>query len=84
MLAFFNPVLFLFSFFFFIFLFSLFSKFYFILKDLLLDTIPPILDAVFEPTLSMISKDMSEFPEHRVAFFRLIGSINEFCFPGEY
>jgi len=51
------------------------------LKELLLDMIPPILDAVFEPTLSMISKDLSEFPEHRVAFFKLIGAINEFCFP---
>jgi len=51
------------------------------LRELLLDLIPPILSAVFEPTLSMISKDLSEFPEHRVAFFKLIGAINECCFP---
>jgi len=48
----------------------------------MLDKIPPILDAVFESTLSMISKDFQEYPEHRVSFFKLIREINEYCFPG--
>jgi len=29
----------------------------------------------------MINKDMSEYPEHRVSFFRMIQAINMNCFP---
>ncbi|KAE8232674.1 hypothetical protein CF326_g2295 [Tilletia indica] len=47
---------------------------------LLMSQIHPILDAVFEPTLNMINQDMSEFPEHRAAFFKLVRAINAQCF----
>ncbi|KAI5115713.1 hypothetical protein M0805_009262 [Coniferiporia weirii] len=51
------------------------------LGGLLTPQVPPVLDAVFEPTLSMINQDFSEFPEHRVGFFRLLRAINFYCFP---
>lgn len=51
------------------------------LGSLIQSMVSPILDAVFESTLSMITKDFSEYPEHRVGFFNLIKAINSFCFP---
>jgi exportin-1 len=30
----------------------------------------------------MINKDFSEYPEHRVGFFKLLRAINQHCFPG--
>lgn len=45
---------------------------------------PAILEAVFEPTLNMINQDFSEFPEHRVGFFKLLRAINLNCFPGPF
>lgn len=30
----------------------------------------------------MINQDFAEFPEHRVAFFKLLRAINIQCFPG--
>ncbi|EIM90438.1 uncharacterized protein STEHIDRAFT_129260 [Stereum hirsutum FP-91666 SS1] len=51
------------------------------LGNLLTPQVPPILDAVFEPTLSMINQDFAEFPEHRVGFFKLLRAINLNCFP---
>ncbi|KAL1920697.1 uncharacterized protein VTP21DRAFT_1074 [Calcarisporiella thermophila] len=45
------------------------------------DKVPAILEAVFECTLGMINKDFSEYPEHRVAFFKFIQAINKHCFP---
>ncbi|GAA5840344.1 hypothetical protein JCM5353_002789 [Sporobolomyces roseus] len=50
------------------------------LGPLMTDKIPAVLDAVFECTLSMINQDLTEFPEHRVAFFRLLRVININCF----
>ncbi|RIB27651.1 CRM1 C terminal-domain-containing protein [Gigaspora rosea] len=43
--------------------------------------VPAILNAVFECTLNMINKDFSEYPEHRVGFFKLLRAINQHCFP---
>lgn len=40
-----------------------------------------ILENVFECTLDMINKDFSEYPEHRVEFFKLLRTINLRCFP---
>jgi exportin-1 len=51
------------------------------LGPLVAPLVQPILGAIFEPTLSMISKDFSEFPEHRVGFFKLLHSITLHCFP---
>jgi exportin-1 len=45
------------------------------------DQIMNIMDSVFECTLDMINKDFSEYPEHRVEFFKLLRTINLRCFP---
>lgn len=45
------------------------------------DQILNIMDNVFECTLDMINKDFSEYPEHRVEFFKLLRTINLRCFP---
>lgn len=42
---------------------------------------PAILEAVFEPTLSMITANFEDFPEHRMNFFKLIEAVNAYCFP---
>ena len=44
---------------------------------------PTIMENVFECTLEMINKDFSEYPEHRVEFFKLLKAINFYCFPGK-
>ncbi len=45
------------------------------------DKISTIMENVFECTLEMINKDFSEYPQHRVEFFKLLKAINLFCFP---
>ena len=50
------------------------------LGGLITERIPAIMDAVFECTLDMINKDFAEFPEHRVAFFQFLRSVNLHCF----
>lgn len=50
------------------------------LGPLMTDKTPAVLDAVFECTLNMINKDFTEFPEHRVAFFKMLRQINIHCF----
>ena len=39
------------------------------------------MSSVFACTLDMINKDMAEYPEHRVSFFKMIQAINMNCFP---
>ncbi|EJD46037.1 hypothetical protein AURDEDRAFT_113759 [Auricularia subglabra TFB-10046 SS5] len=51
------------------------------LGSLLTPQVPPILEAVFEPTLSMINRDFTEFPEHRAGFYKLMRMIDINCFP---
>ncbi|KAI9849336.1 MAG: Karyopherin transporter [Sclerophora amabilis] len=51
------------------------------LHGMMEDKVPIIIQNVFECTLDMINKDFSEFPEHRVEFFKLLRSINLYCFP---
>ncbi|KAF2491077.1 hypothetical protein BU16DRAFT_530643 [Lophium mytilinum] len=51
------------------------------LHSLMEDQIMNIMDCVFECTLDMINKDFSEYPEHRVEFFKLLRTINLRCFP---
>ena len=41
---------------------------------------PRILEAVFEVTLGMITANFQDYPEHRLAFFRLLEAINGHCF----
>ena len=50
-------------------------------QSLMEDKVPTIMENVFECTLEMINKDFSEYPEHRVEFFKLLKSINLYCFP---
>ncbi len=45
------------------------------------DKVSTIMENVFECTLEMINKDFSEYPQHRVEFFKLLKAINLFCFP---
>ena len=47
------------------------------------DKVPIIMENVFECTLEMINKDFSNYPEHRVEFFKLLRAINLNCFPGK-
>ena len=49
-----------------------------------MDDIPPIMDALFECTLEMVSKNLEDFPEHRTNFFRMLQSLTQHCFPGEH
>ncbi|KZF25552.1 exportin KapK [Xylona heveae TC161] len=51
------------------------------LHGLMEDKVPAIMESVFECTLEMINKDFSEYPEHRVEFFKLLRAINLYCFP---
>jgi exportin-1 len=44
------------------------------------DKVPTIMENVFECSLQMINKDFSEYPEHRVEFFKLLKAINLYCF----
>ncbi|PAA93891.1 hypothetical protein BOX15_Mlig011488g1, partial [Macrostomum lignano] len=42
--------------------------------------VPPMLDAVFECTLEMLSQDQHEFPEHRLNLFTLLEAVTQSCF----
>lgn len=50
------------------------------LGNLMEDHVPTIMENVFESTLDMITKDFTEFPEHRVEFYSLLRAINMHCF----
>ena len=58
------------------------TNFTIIFQSLITTEVPQILNAVFECTLAMINKDFSEYPEHRVSFYKLIRAINLNCFDG--
>ncbi|ORE03750.1 nuclear export factor CRM1 [Rhizopus microsporus var. microsporus] len=51
------------------------------LDTLMIPHIPLVLESTFEPTLNMITKDFTEYPEHREGFYHLLRSINRHCFP---
>lgn len=51
------------------------------LGNMLTAQVAPILDAVFDPTIKMINRDFTEFPEHRIALYKLIRVVNIHCFP---
>jgi exportin-1 len=44
------------------------------------NSVPRILDAVFECTLSMITLNFQDFPDHRVNFFKLLEAVNTYTF----
>ncbi|KAJ3967974.1 Crm1-F1 [Lentinula raphanica] len=51
------------------------------LGSLITPQIAPILGAVLEPTLEMITQDLSEYPDHRLYFFSMLRMIILNCFP---
>ena len=51
------------------------------LKSHVVDDVPKIMEAVFECTLEMITKNFEDFPEHRIRFFEFLKAINQHCFP---
>lgn len=51
------------------------------LKENVVDEVPRIMEAVFECTLEMITKNFEDFPEHRIRFFEFLKAINHHCFP---
>lgn len=51
------------------------------LKENVVEEVPRIMEAVFECTLEMITKNFEDFPEHRIRFFEFLKAINHFCFP---
>ncbi|KAK9477287.1 CRM1 C terminal-domain-containing protein [Lipomyces japonicus] len=51
------------------------------LRGLIADKAVLILEGVFECTLQMINTNFTEYPEHRVEFFKLLRAINLHCFP---
>eukprot|EP01039_Chlorochromonas_danica_P005713 gene5713-6297_t len=61
---------------------SMFATAVSVLKELLSGDIPRIMDAVFEKTLEMITTNMLDYPEHRIAFFRFLREANQHCFYG--
>ncbi|KAI8321969.1 hypothetical protein GQ54DRAFT_297658 [Martensiomyces pterosporus] len=50
------------------------------LGSLMTDKIPIIFDALFESTMGMINQDFTEYPEHRLAIYQLLRTINQKCF----
>ena len=59
---------------------SFFTTSIIVLKDLVAQDIPRIMDAIFEKTLEMISTNMLDYPEHRIEFFKFLHEANQHCF----
>jgi exportin-1 len=51
------------------------------LKSNVVEEVPRIMEAVFECTLEMITKNFEDYPEHRIRFFEFLKAINQHCFP---
>lgn len=51
-------------------------------KNVMSPEIPMIMHAIFEKTLEMISSNTSDYPEHRIAFFKFLREANQHCFYG--
>ncbi|KAJ2080331.1 Karyopherin transporter [Coemansia sp. RSA 988] len=50
------------------------------LGGLMTDKIPVVFDSLFESTVNMINQDFTEYPEHRLAIYQLLRTINQKCF----
>lgn len=61
---------------------TLFSTAVTVLREHIAGEIPAILDAVFQPTLEMITTNMLDHPEHRIGFFKFLREANAHCFFG--
>ena len=53
-----------------------------VFKEYISPELPRILEAVFQPTLEMITTNMLDHPEHRIAFFQFLRDANNNCFQG--
>jgi exportin-1 len=42
--------------------------------------VPAVLERTFEPTLSMITRNFEDYPEHRLRFFALLHAVTNHCF----
>jgi exportin-1 len=51
------------------------------LRSYVVNDVPRIMEAVFDVTLEMITKNFEDFPEHRIRFFEFLKAVNEHCFP---
>eukprot|EP00803_Ostreobium_quekettii_P010458 evm.model.scf_31.9 EVM.evm.TU.scf_31.9 scf_31:180059-191953(+) len=60
---------------------SLFAAIIDKLQGLMAGEVPRIFEAVFECTLTMITKNFEDYPDHRLKFFSLLHSITNHCFP---
>jgi len=61
---------------------TLFSTVISVMRDQMTPEMPRIMDAIFEPTLEMITTNMVDMPEHRLGFFKFLRQANEHCFLG--
>jgi exportin-1 len=52
------------------------------MRQLISSEIPNIMGSVFEPTLEMITANMTDYPEHRIGFFTFLREANAHCFYG--
>lgn len=59
---------------------SLFAAIVSKLGPQLLDSVPRIFEAVFEPTLAMITRNFEDYPEHRLCFFSFLRAVATRCF----
>ncbi|KAI9469274.1 CRM1 C terminal-domain-containing protein [Coemansia mojavensis] len=50
------------------------------LGSLMTDKIPIVFDSLFESTVNMINQDFTDYPEHRLAIYQLLQTINQKCF----
>ncbi|KAJ1854158.1 Karyopherin transporter [Coemansia sp. RSA 638] len=50
------------------------------LGGLMTDKIPIVFDSLFESTINMINQDFTDYPEHRLAIYQLLQTINQKCF----
>eukprot|EP00878_Enallax_costatus_P005895 GHUV01006184.1.p1 GENE.GHUV01006184.1~~GHUV01006184.1.p1 ORF type:complete len:956 (+),score=324.49 GHUV01006184.1:1172-4039(+) len=59
---------------------SLFAAIIRKLKSQMEPEVPQVLQAVFEPTLAMITTNFEDYPDHRLKFFSLLHAITNHCF----
>ncbi|KAJ1932232.1 Karyopherin transporter, partial [Linderina macrospora] len=50
------------------------------LGSLMTDKVQIIFESLFESTMGMINQDFTEYPEHRLAVYQLLRTINQKCF----
>ncbi len=60
---------------------QMFTSFITTYKEDMMDHIGTILASTFPCTLSMIKDDLTDFPDHRVWFYKLLEAVVSYCFP---